>query len=216
MMCKLFLIHLLQARGQVEDGLLRLLRAHVLHVGKAQHARRAVSKHRDVDLQHMKTLLNLSQPIKHQLPSRTTTLSSAPSHIQHCMFQWLGQSMHAEWYQSSCLETFSPTAGSEDGESPGRTLREDSEASREATFSCRSLGTLVLVIWSALPRFAVGSRSTGLAPRRSSEYSASTGVPVFPATRACDALPRAISSLVTCAALSFSVWALSVSIWYIL
>lgn len=85
-----------------------------------------------------------------------------------------------------------PLQGQWSVKNPGPTLRDDSEASSEATFSCRSLGTLVLAMWSALPRLAVGSRSTGLGPKRSSEYSASTGVPVFPATRACYAMPCAV------------------------
>ena len=44
------LLDLLQARGQVQHALLRLLHARVLDVRKAQHARRAVRKHRHVHL----------------------------------------------------------------------------------------------------------------------------------------------------------------------
>ena len=44
------LLNLAQARSQVQDALLRLLRALVLHVRKAQHARRAVREHRHIDL----------------------------------------------------------------------------------------------------------------------------------------------------------------------
>ena len=69
----------------------------------------------------------------------------------------------------------------------GPTLREDSEASSEATFSCSSVGTLPCVRLSLLPPGlrAVGSRSTGLVPSRSRLYSWLTRLPVLFLTRAC-------------------------------
>ena len=44
------LLDLAQARGQVQDALLRLLCARVLDVRKAQHSRRPVRKHRHIHL----------------------------------------------------------------------------------------------------------------------------------------------------------------------
>ncbi len=67
------------------------------------------------------------------------------------------------------------------------TLREDSDARSEATFSCSSAGTLPCARLSLLPAglLAVGRRITCLAPSRSREYSLDTRLPVLFFTLAC-------------------------------